>query len=64
MYTHYNTPESILSIFTQYKGPFNLAMLQHYYSPLDDHSLQAILNQLVEAGSIVAIENGYYRLAQ
>lgn len=64
MYTNYNTPESILSIFTQYKGPFNLAMIQHYYSPLNDHALQSILDQLVETGSIVAIENGYYRLTQ
>ena len=63
-YTNYNTNETILSIFQQFPGAINLVMIQQYYSPLNEHQLQAILGQLVAEGSIVAIENGYYRLAQ
>ena len=61
-FTNYTTKESILNIFTEYHGPFNLTMIQQYYSPLNEHELQTILTQLVADGSIVAVENGYYRL--
>ncbi len=63
MHTNYHTKESILTIFQQYPGPFNVTLIQQYYSPLTTHQLQAILDQLVADGSITAIENGYYRLA-
>ena len=62
-HTNYNTPESILSIFQQYHGTFNLTMIQQYYSPLNEHELQSILAQLVADGSIKLIENNYYVLA-
>ena len=63
MHTNYHTKDTILTIFQTYSGPFNVVLIQHYYSPLTTHQLQAILDQLVADGSITAIENGYYRLA-
>ena len=61
-FTNYTTKATILNIFTEYLGPFNLALIKQYYSPLNEHELQSILDQLVADGSITALDNGYYRL--